>query len=136
MSALVRRLLPGVVFLAAGFGVAAWQAGGGEGAPQGVGAVADEPGDSPIPARPRPDTPPETVPAEGACREAMEAPRLLVAAVPSGALLDEVQNRALTDGLAAVDAACPAAIAAAFREREIVPWLTWAPPATGAAAAG
>lgn len=137
MSALVRRLLPGVAFLAAGLGVAAWQAaGGGEVAPRGVGAMADAPGDSSIPARPRPHTPPETVPGEGACGGAMEALRFLVAAVPSGSLLDEAQNRALTDGLAAVDAACPADLAATFREQEIVPWLTWVPPAAGELAAG
>lgn len=134
MSSYVRRLLPGVAFLVLGVGVAAWTADGGDGAPGSVGEVAAAPGDEPIPARPRPGTPPETVAAAGACEDAMAGLRFLVAAVPSGSLLDEVQNRALTDGLAAVDAACPAELAAAFREQEVVPWLTWVPPGEGAGA--
>lgn len=135
MSPFVRRLLPAVAFLAVGFGVAAWTARGDAGREGGSGAgglsTAEARGETAIPARPRPDTPAETVASDGPCHDAMETVRALVAQVPSGALLDEAQNRVLTGGLAAVDRSCSPASATAFREQEVVPWLTWAPPAAG-----
>ncbi len=112
---------------AGGFGaVALWTqvADGG-----GVTAAAPEAGSEPIAAQPRPEVLPEPVAATGDCAEAMAGIRALIAEVPSGSMLTEPQNRTLTAGLASVDEACPEGVAGEFRDSEVVPWLTWAPPA-------
>lgn len=98
-------------------------------APARAARVVADAGAEPIAAHPAPATPPKPIPASGACGAAMEALRALIAAVPSGALLDEEQNVQLTAGLARLDADCDAPSAQAFRDRELVPWLTYAPPA-------
>jgi hypothetical protein len=82
-----------------------------------------------IAARPAPVVRPVPVAAAGACAGALAPVRALIAAVPSGSLLSSDGNRRLTDGLARVDLSCDPAIAAAFRKVEVVPWLTYLPPA-------
>jgi hypothetical protein len=82
-----------------------------------------------IAARPAPVVRPVPVAAAGPCAGALAPVRALIAAVPSGSLLSSGGNRRLTDGLARVDASCDPVTAAAFRRVEVVPWLTYLPPA-------
>lgn len=112
---------------AGGFGAAAlWtqltDGGGADGATLEIGS-------EPIAAQPRPEVLPEPVAATGDCAAAMTGIRALIEEVPSGSMLTEAQNQMLTAGLASVDESCTEGLAGEFREREVLPWLTWAPPA-------
>jgi len=95
--------------------------------PPGTKATLDVAGSEPIPAVPRPAVLPEPVAATGACAGAMDVLRALIVSIPSGALLDDAQNTQLTAGLDGLDGACSDDESEEFRDRELVPWLTYAP---------
>jgi hypothetical protein len=86
------------------------------------------PGSLPIVAQPAPVERPEPVAAGGACADELTAVRGLMAAAPSGSLLDDAQNFQLTAGLTRVDDACSSEVAGEFRSQELEPWLTYLPP--------
>ncbi len=84
-------------------------------------------GSETIRAEPRPAVDPEPVAATGACADAMNTLRGLMTSAQSGSLLDDAQNTQLTAGLDGLDTACAADDAEEFRDRELVPWLNYAP---------
>jgi hypothetical protein len=88
---------------------------------------------SPVRAQPAPATSPAPVVAAGQCGAAIESLRALVRRYPSGSVLPDAANRRLTVGLVRLHVKCAAARSAeaAFRARELTPWLTYLPPGAG-----
>lgn len=90
---------------------------------------------------PRPAVLPPVISASGQCKDALDAVRQLMDAVPSGLMpLTPDQQRTLTAGLARIGGAgqagvCASQTADAFRAQELAPWLQWAPPAASSTAA-
>jgi hypothetical protein len=122
-----------LAFVAVAAGLAAvvfWQPGASNSVPP-IAATTD--GGAPVAARPAPAHPPTPVVAPGACGNAMASIRRIQRAYPSGAVLPESANARLTADLARLDDACASmrALQQEFRDRELTPWLTYLPPATG-----
>lgn len=88
-----------------------------------------------IPAQPRPGELPPLVASAGDCKVQLNKLRDLMEEVPSGLLprtpaQDALFNQqmSLITGTVATPGACSPETVAMFREQEVGPWLTWAPP--------